>query len=425
MKRTITTLILAGLAVVTTTPRAETVALVGGTVHTMGAAGTLEQATVVIQDGRIQSVGTHVSLPAGTRRIDVTGKVVTPGLLDSLSRLGVVEISLISATRDYISQNDRITAAFNVADAFNPHSTLIPINRVEGLTRAMVAPGQGKSLVAGQGAVIHLGNAAAVVTSPAAMFAVLGAAGGNLAGGSRAAAVLRLREALQDARDFAAHEDEFLSGQRREYALSRLDLEALGPVVRGELPLVIGVNRAADISVTLRLAAEEGVRLVLAGAAEAWMVADEIAAADVPVLLNPLTNLPRSFESLAATLENAARLHAAGVRIAFMSGAAHNARNVRQAAGNAVASGLPWDAALAALTTAPAAIWGIDADYGTLEAGKEADVVVWDGDPLEVTTFPDMVFIQGRQMSMETRQTRLRDRYRDLQGDWPPAYVNP
>jgi imidazolonepropionase-like amidohydrolase len=425
MKTALTTLILVGLAAGSVAPRAETVALLGGTVHTMGPAGTLEQATVVIQDGRIQAVGTQVMVPSGARRIDVTGKIITPGLMDSFSRLGIVEVSLVPATRDYASDNDRFTAAFSVADAFNPHSTLIPINRVEGLTRAVVAPRQGSSLVAGQGAVVHLGYEAEVVTTPVAMFAVLGAAGGNLAGGSRAGAVLLLREALEDARDFAAHEDDFLAGRRHDYALSRLDLEALGPVVRGELPLVIGVHRAADISVVLDLAEEEGVHLILSGAAEGWMVAGEISAAGVAVLLNPMSNLPESFESLAATLENAARLHAAGVQIAFMSGGAHNARNIKQAAGNAVASGLPWAAALAALTTAPAAIWGIDDDYGTLEAGKDADVVVWDGDPLEVTTFADMVFIKGRQMSMETRQSLLRDRYRDLGGDWPPAYVNP
>jgi imidazolonepropionase-like amidohydrolase len=259
------------------------------------------------------------------------------------------------------------------------------------------------------------------------MHVVLGEEGAELAGGSRAAAFLLLREALQDARDYAAHREAFARGERREYALSRLDLEALVPVVEGELPLLVAADRASDLLAAVRLADEEGLRLVLAGAAEAWMVADALAAAGVPVLLAPLGNLPSSFEALGATLANAARLHAAGVPVAFMSGDSHNARNLRQDAGNAVAWGLPWDAALAGMTTVPARIWGLEGTYGRLEPGYEADVVVWDGDPLEVTTYPERVFIRGEEMSPVTRQTRLRDRYLELpaEGERPPAYRRP
>ena len=155
------------------------------------------------------------------------------------------------------------------------------------------------------------------------------------------------------------------------------------------------------------------------------MVADQLAAAKVPVLVNPLNNLPGSFERLGATLENAARLQKAGVTFAFMTGDAHTAHNLRQAAGNAVAYGLSWDAALAAMTTVPARIWGIDDRYGTLEPGKDADVVIWDGDPLELTTFADAVFIRGREIPMTSRQIELRDRYKDLGGPLPPAYRKP
>jgi imidazolonepropionase-like amidohydrolase len=154
-------------------------------------------------------------------------------------------------------------------------------------------------------------------------------------------------------------------------------------------------------------------------------VADQIAAAKVPVLVNPMNDLPESFESLGSTLENAARLHKAGVTLAFMTGDAHNARNLKQAAGNAVAYGLPWDAALEAMTTAPARIWGIADHYGTLEPGKDADVVIWDGDPLELSTFADAVFIRGKEMPMKSRQTELRNRYEDLLGPLPPAYKKP
>ncbi len=408
----------------TSSARAETVAIVGATVHTMGPAGTLREATVVIEDGRIRAVGPNVTVPAGARRIEAQGKVVTPGLFDSLSRLGLVEVSAVQGSADTGVEGDRFNAAFNVVDALNPRSSLIPVNRIEGLTRTLVAPEPEGSLIAGQGAVIHLGAGELVLRSPSVMVAVLGEGGAERAGESRGAAILRLREALQDARDYAENRNDFDRGERRGYALSRLDLEALGPVVRGELPLLLIAHRASDLQAGLRLMKEFKLDLILAGASEGWVVAREIAAAKVPVLVSTLSNLPERFEALGATLENAARMHAAGVTVAFMSSDAHNARNIRQAAGNAVAYGMPWEAAMASLTTVPARIWGVSDRYGTLEAGKDADVVIWDGDPLEVTTFADQVFIRGVEIPMESRQTLLRDRYKDLSGELPPAYRN-
>ena len=237
--------------------------------------------------------------------------------------------------------------------------------------------------------------------------------------------MLLLREALDDALDYAAHKAAWEKAERRPYTLSRLDLEALVPVARGELPLVVGVDRASDIEAALRLGRERHLKLILAGCDEAWMVADQIAAAQVPVLINPLADLPSSFEHLGATLENAARLHRAGVSFAFMSGDAHNARTLRQLAGNAVANGLPWDEALKAMTINPARIWHLEDRFGTLEPGKEADVVIWDGDPLEVTSAALRVFIRGIEMPRKTRQTELRDRYKNLGGVLPPAYEKP
>jgi imidazolonepropionase-like amidohydrolase len=234
-----------------------------------------------------------------------------------------------------------------------------------------------------------------------------------------------LAEALEDARDYAAHRADWERAGRRDYAPSRLDLEALQPVVAGEIPVAARVERASDILAALRLAREQRVRLVVVGGAEAHLVARELAAAGVPVVLDPLANLPESFESLAATLENAARLNAAGVAVALTSGESHNGRNLRQGAGNAVAHGLPWAAGLAAMTSVPARLWGLDAAYGTLEPGKDADVVVWDGDPLELTTAALRVFIRGEAVAMVSRQTLLRDRYLSLGGPLPPAYTRP
>ncbi len=409
--------------------RAETVAITGGKVVTLGAAGTIEGGTVLIVDGKVGAVGSNVAIPAGARRIDATGKVVTPGLLDSMTRLGLVEVGAVEGTRDATTRRDEFTAAFDVADAINPRSILIPVNRVEGLTRAIVAPGPGTSLLAGQGAAIHLGYIKGpsdiLVTPRIAMFAVLGEAGQGFGGGSRAGALMRLREALADARDYATNRKDYDSGSRREYSLSRLDMEALQPVVKGEMPLVLGgVNRATDIESALRFAKEEKLKVILAGCTEAWIVADQIAAAKVPILINPQEDLPGSFETAGATLENAARLHKAGVTFAFLTGDAHNSRNIRQNAGIAVANGLPWDVSLAAMTSIPAKIWGLSDRYGTLETGKDADVVVWDGDPLEVTSFPTAVFIRGVQMPADNRQLELRDRYKDVGGATPPAYRN-
>jgi imidazolonepropionase-like amidohydrolase len=392
-------------------PAGEVVAIVGATVHTMAPVGTLQGATVLIAGGRIRAVGSGIPIPAGARRIDAAGKVVTPGLFDSLTHLGLVEVNQVEDTEDATNEEPQLSAAFDVVPGINSRSMLLAVNRVEGITRAVTAPSPGKSLFLGQGAVIHLGGGPLpVVRRSAAEFVALGETGARLAGGTRGAAVLELREALRDALDYDANRAAYDRAQRRPYSLPRADLEALLPVARGERPLAVQVNRASDIEAVLALGRELKLRLILTDAAEGWEVAAEIAAAGVPVVINPLNNLPQSFETLGATLENAARLARAGVTVAFATGDSHNSRNLRQAAGNAVANGLSWDAALAAMTANPARIWGLE-DYGTLEAGKDADVVIWDGDPLEVTSAAERVFIRGAEMPNDSRQIRLRNRY--------------
>jgi len=426
-RRGLSALALATLALAAVLPaRAETVAIVGAKVVTLGPAGTIENGTVVVENGRIRAVGRGIAVPAGARRIDAGGKVVTPGLFDSLSHLGIVEVSAVEETNDVAVKGRELTVAFDVADALNPRSQLVPVTRVEGVTGAVVAPVAGDGVFSGRGAAVRLtGGADMVVKDPVAVFASLDEAGAKVAGGSRAADLERLREALEDARDYGRHRADFERNDRRRYALSRLDLEALQPVLRGTLPLVVAAERASDIEAALKLARDFHLKLILAGAAEGWMVAGEIAAARVPVLLDPMANLPSAFERLGATLENAARLAKAGVEIAFMSGEAHNARNLRQGAGNAVAYGLPWEEAVRAMTAAPARIWGLESRQGTLEPGKEADLVLWDGDPLELQTAALRVFLRGREVPQTTRQTELRDRYKTLAGDLPPAYRKP
>jgi imidazolonepropionase-like amidohydrolase len=251
----------------------------------------------------------------------------------------------------------------------------------------------------------------------------LGEAGAEHAGGLRGAAVILTKAALADARDFAAHRAAYARGETRSYGLSRIDLEALIPVVEGRTPLLIRISRAADIRQALKLARDEKIRVILEEAEEAWLVADEIAAAHVPVLIDPQADLPRAFESLAARLDNAARLQKAGVVIAIKGNRNFNSlRPVRLNAGTAVAYGLSHEQALAAITINPARIWGLADRIGSLEVGKDADVVVWSGDPLETLSYPTSVFIGGVEQPVGSRRQELRDRYMKTDEGYPPAY---
>ena len=410
---------------------AQTYAITGATVHTLGPAGTIERGTVVIRGGKIAAVGASVPVPAGAIRIDAAGKIVTPGLFDPKSRFGVEEVSGVRETRDDAVKGKEFTAALDIAPAINPRSMLIPVNRIAGVTTAAVAPSvtEGGTIVAGRGAIITLGSTDRyLLKDPAAMYVTLGESGSKLAGGSRAAAILYLREALQDAKDYLAHRAAYDEARRRRYRLDRLDLAAFEPVLKREIPMVVSVERASDIEAALALAREFGISLVVDGAAEGWMVAGDLARAGVPAILQPLEDLPASFETLGATLENAARLAKAGVVVAFETGDSHNARNLTQLAGNAVAYGLPYEEALAAITSNPAKIYGMAGRTGTLEPGKTADVVIWSGDPLEVTSAPTQVFIEGRKIPMTSRQTLLRERYMERlrgEGVLPPEYTKP
>jgi imidazolonepropionase-like amidohydrolase len=379
----------------------------------------IERGTLLMQGGRITAVGASVTVPPGARVIDAAGKVVTPGWIDAGIQTGIVEIpGSAEGTADQATTDARVSAAFDVVDAFNGNSTYIPVTRVEGITRVLVTPEGTGNVFGGQAAVMDLSGeqVPASVTRPhAAMLTLLGESGAAVAGGSRATAILRIREMLQDARDYAANRAAFNAGQRRDYVRSRLDLEALQPVLKGEEPLLVQANRASDLLAAVRLGREFSVKIALLGAAEAWMVADDLAAAKVPVIVKPLTDIP-SFDSLGATLENAARLARAGVTLELATFDTANSRNLRQEAGNAIAYGLGRDVALEAVTLTPARVWGVADRVGSLDAGKDADVVVWSGDPFELSTWAEHVFIKGREMPKDTRQTELLKRYRTLGG---------
>ena len=334
-----------------------TVAIVGGKVHTVGPQGTLDNGTVLIVDGRIAAVGEDVDVPADAETIDASGKVVTPGLFSPLSQLGLVEVGLSAGPTDFAQRGDRFTAGFDVSNAYNPRSTLISVNRIEGVTRAVIAPMPGYPDESGAGhvlgglaAVVNLGNDNVLDRRGSGMVVVLGEYGSYFAGGTRTAAWLTLRNALDEALDYREHRGDFERGMRREYVHSVTDLDALQGVVNGNTPMIVAIDRAADIETLISLVNEYSLKAIIAGGAEAWMLADELAAAGIAVIVDPLSNLPGNFDRLNARFGATSILVDAGVKVAIGDGDSHNARNMAQAAGNAVAQGLGWDAALRAIT---------------------------------------------------------------------------
>ncbi|HNP36697.1 MAG TPA: amidohydrolase family protein [Woeseiaceae bacterium] len=412
---------------------AETTAIVGGKVHTVGPQGVLENATIIIRDGLIDAVGTDIAVPAGATRIDAAGKIVTPGLFTPMGNIGLIEVGFSAGPLDYVQRGDQFTASFEVADAFNPRSTLISVNRIEGVTRALVSPaaasmdetGFTSHVISGMAAVANLsGKEDSIDRRDAALIVNLGEGGVEYAGSSRASALLILRNALDEAKDFALHREEFERGEHRDYNFSFSDLTALQRVLSGDIPLLANVDRASDILGLIRLGDEYGLRLIVNSGVEAWLVADELAAANVPVIVAPEANLPSNFDRVNARSDLAAILSKAGVKVAFAdgSGMTENARNITQSAGNATVGGMSWDAALRAITLDPAEIYGVADRVGSIEPGKEADVVIWPGDPFELSNYPDQVFIRGEAIEMKSRQTLLRDRYMQTGSHERPAY---
>ncbi len=420
-------LLAAALSPVPATSRAQTIAITGGKVYPVSGPA-IENGTVLIRDGRIVAVGANVPVPADARRVDATGKWVTPGLINSSTHLGLVDIGAVPETRDYAARGrDGVAAAFRAVDGLNPRSVYVAPAREDGVTSVVVAPAGG--MVSGQAAFVDLlqANSATDMTvrAPLAMVAQLENAG-SAGAGARGELLLRMRELLEDARVFGQNRRAYDAGSSRSLVASRSDLEALQPVLDGKLPLLVSVNRASDIQAAIRLARDYGVKLMISGGAEAWEVAGELAEARVPVLTGALTNIPTSFASLGSRQDNAALLRRAGVTVLITGdgGAdptAFNVRNLRYAAGNAVAYGMSWDEALRAITLAPAEAFGLGDRYGALQAGGVANVVVWTGDPFEFTTSAEHVFVRGREIAEETRQEELEERYRKL----PPSYYPP
>ncbi len=413
---------------------AQTVAVTNARLVIGDGSAPVENGTVVVRDGRVVAAGAGVAVPAGVPVVDAGGRWVTPGLFAGFTRMGIVEVDGVSETDDSAAGNSPFNAAIDVSPAVNPKTSAVTVNRAEGITRAVVAPEARGSIFAGQGAIIDLGVDMDAVSKPRAFqFMVYGEEGGRRAGGSRPAAIAMLKNILFEVRDYARAPASF-ADRGKDALLTRADAQALVPVVTGQVPLLVHVERASDILVVLDLKREvPALKLVLVGANEGWTVARQIAAAKVPVLASALSDLPASFEQLAATQSNIGRMQAAGVTVGIgmiNDDEARQARLIKQYAGNLVAltkvpgaSGLDWGQAFATISSKPAEAMGMGGDFGSLRAGRRGDVVVWDGDPLEIGTAVVKLFIDGVEQPIETRQDQLRKRYFDpKEGALPKAY---
>lgn len=397
------------------------------TVHTADRAGTLPGTDVLIRNGRIAAIGRD--LPAGQAQvIDAGGRPLTPALFGGITDIGVEEVSGESSTVDAAlalganAADMRVRPEFDVSLAYNPDSVLVPVARIEGIGWTLLSAGSrpGGSLIGGQGGVVRL-DGSLDATGPRALFITLGGDGANLSGSSRAAQWMLLDQLHDEARGKIAQESQFA-------LLTPAGRATLSRYFNGQGRVMVRVQRASDILRTLRWAQSNGLSIALVGASEGWKVAPQIAAAKVPVFVDALANLPADFDELSATLNNAARLHAAGVQVAFYlsDDASHNARKIRQVAGNAVAHGLPWEAALAGLTRIPAEVLGVDGQVGArIAPGQRADLVLWSGDPLDVASVAERVWLDGKPVPMRSRQTELRDRYLHPDTGLPRAYPSP
>jgi imidazolonepropionase-like amidohydrolase len=433
--------VLAALLGTSAVASAEIVAITGGTVYPVSGP-RIANGTVVLSNGRITAVGgASTAIPAGARRIDARGKTVTPGFINAQTQLGLVEVGAEASTRN-LRARGLVNADFQPWEGFFSESAYIAAAREDGVTTVGVFPTGG--LVSGQAAAMDLadgtaaemvrkapvGMVASVLTGPRFNSDVDETAGNpNTANGgelsappaSRAEALAALREVLADARFYATRHDKYDAGTLRGLIASRRALAALLPVVQGREPLIVEADRVDDIDAMVRFARAEGIRLVITGGAEAWKIAPRIAAAHVAVLTGAMNNIPENFDRLNQRQENAALLRRAGVEVALVGNAGggadeetFNVRNVKYEAGNAVAYGMSHDDALRAVTLGPATILGIADRVGALAPGKDANVVVWSGDPFEFSTNVEHVFVRGREYRDRSRQDELTARYRRL-----------
>lgn len=421
-------LVVVALCAVASSLGAQTIAITGGKVYPVSGP-PIEGGTVLIRNGKIAAVGKDIAIPSDAEKIDATGKWVTPGLVNSSTSVGLGDVGFSGGPRELGAKgHDGIAASFQVWLGYNTQSVMIAPAREGGVTSIMINPQGG--LISGQAAIIDmsgaLGLSDVVVKAPATMIAQIedddGAkvgAAGELLG--------KLRDLIEDTKAYSRRKADFERAQTRTFTATRSDLEAMIPVVEGREVLTIIADKASELQAVIALQKEFNLKVVIAGGAEAWMLADKIAAAKIPVLTGAMNNIPGSFNTLGSRQENAAMLRKAGVQVGIIGNAGggdedmFNVRNIRYEAGNAVAYGMSWDDALRAITLAPAEIYGVAGSVGSLKAGTEGNVVIWSGDPFEFASRAEQVFVRGKKIDTPSRQDMLAKRYKTL----PPKYNTP
>lgn len=400
------------LSVIILPALAQPTVLKNAKVLTAGPMGQLDNASIVIENGKIVDFGVEIKMPANATVLDMTGKVLSPGIVAANTTLGVVEVNDRTNSNDSTATISDLSASVDIQYAVNVRSSLIPVARNGGITRAIVTPGLGgggqkKLRFGGQAAIISTGADQDAIIKPRAGVTV------NLQNvkSGRGAVFIELRALMDDAKTYASAGDTAAIKDLKKKNWSVADLDALAPVANGEVPLIIQVDRASDISQVLKIARDLNLKLVLVGATEGWVVADEIAGTDASVILNPADNLPSNFDQTLVSSENAALLNQAGVVIAITGPrSGHDARLTRFHAGISVAQGLPYDAAIRAITRNPARMFG-ELNAGEIKIGQDADIAVWSGDPLEPLTDLEALYIGGELQPVNDRQKMLRKKY--------------
>ena len=402
------------LAWVACTTHAQDLLVTNATLHTGTDQGVLEGQDILITDGRIARIGERLPTNKMIQRLDAAGRNVTPALFAGITVSGLSEVELVKESVDSGYRGlytDLIHPEFDVRSAYNPHSSVVPITRVEGFGYALLAATASDRTVAGTGGLVRFDGGYRSFEGKPVIYAQTTGRSASSVGGSRASHWMLLKQAFAEAE---SGEDMTLLTPQGAAALNQARTDGL---------FVFAAHRAADILQVLDFARANQLSTVIQGGREAWMVATELAQTNTPVILNALDNLPADFDSLGARLDNAALLHKAGVTVMFSSGETHNARKVRQVAGNAVANGLPHQAAIAAIAHTPARVFG--GEDRRLTPGSRGDLVIWSGDPLEVTSMAEQVIIGGKPDTMVSRQTLLRDRYLPHGSALPRAYITP
>ncbi|MBQ4799049.1 amidohydrolase family protein [Pseudoalteromonas sp. MMG006] len=389
---------------------AQSLAIVNATLHTSTEQGVLQNASIVMDNGKITAINpTQVQ---ADKVIDVKGQIVTPGFISSINQLGLVEVSAVAGSRD--AGEEKAGIGFDVSLAYNAHSSLIPYARKGGVTRDVITPHGGDSIFSGLASVVDLsGSFDSDIQKQAALIVYLG----ERRKGSRAFTLQTLINKLEEHQTKASKKS-----KKDDDSKPSTEDKVMAKVLSGDMPLVVGVSRAADIIELLKVKKQFGINLVLNGAQDAVVVKEKLAQAQVPVIISAMDSLPSSFDSLHASLDNAAVLEKAGVKVILTVGgdASHNIYQLRFDAGNAVSYGMSQQGALNAVTSNVADVFGINA--GSLEVGKAADVVVWSNDPFELSSHVSKMIINGEEVSTRSRQDKLRDRY-TTDSTMPRAYT--